>query len=211
MINSRTLVIALATLVATASQAAVLWSQPWNPNQKWASFPSAVESCAVPNILGAIAMDDFRLANGGIVNRVAWWGVPLVTAQLAGGRKYYIAFYENTPGMCKPNAQPVFRACVTPQFVTAGIDCQGKVVYRFEAALGAPFNAVPNRHYWIQISEDDSTSATKKVIDWQWSGYRPINLCPSQSVRKMGALTKRFLNVDPCDGQKDDLAFQLIN
>lgn len=211
MNNSRTLLVAFATLAASASQAAILWSQPWSPNQKWASFPSAVESCAVPNILRAIAMDDFCLPNGGQVKAVRWWGVPLVAAQLAGGRRYYLAIYENIPGKCAPKPAPIFRDCLTPQWVTAGVDCQNKVVYRFEAALAAPFNALPNREYWIQISEDDSTSATKNVVDWQWSGYRPINLCPSQSVRKMGALTKRFLNVDPCDKQRDDLAFELIN
>lgn len=211
MNNSRTLFLALATLVASASQAAILWSQPWNPAQKWSSFPSTVQSCQVPNILGAIAMDDFNLPNGGVIKGIRWWGVPLVAAQLSSGRKYYVAIYENMPGTCKPMPQPVFRDCIVPQWVTAGVDCKGKVVYRFEAGLNAAFAAIPNRHYWLQISEDDSTSATKNVIDWQWSGYRPIKLCPSQSIRKMGALTKRFLNIDPCDQQRDDLAFELLN
>jgi hypothetical protein len=157
--------------------------------------------------MNRIAYDDFQLSNTTTFHtRLTWWGVLNTTAQING--KYYVAIYKNNPLACRPNlSAKVYQAILNPEEVFAGLDCQGKNVYRMFAPLPSPFVAIGGQRYWLEIAEIDSLSARIGIEDFRWSGRRPILLCPAVQLTAAGVWVSPLK--DPCDQIPDDLSFVL--
>ena len=194
------IVITLAVIggAVTASQAAFL--QPYKAPV--GSFVSVVKSCAQPKPAPLAAADDFRFLDNFTVNHFRWWGTVSSSQQLF--RIYYIAIYKDAG--CKPG-QRVYQACLMPVQVTfQAKDCQGRNVYNFLGATGAPL-PIPPGHYWFRVAESDDVSVRPGKVDFQWSGTRPVRGCTAGQHNLTTWLSPLL---DPCDHQQDDLAFCVL-
>ncbi len=198
---------------AWAQSASTYWSFKWLQRYTWplASHESRVVSCEVPRPMDRVAMDDWVCTRTGPIVRVGWWGVLLTSAQYSKQWRYYIAIYRNVPGTCKPEQQPIYRACVRPDVLryTGRWDCKLQRVFYFSARLPTPFRQEVNEHYWIQISESDQESARPQVEDFRWSAHRALKLCPATQFTATGNYIQPLL--DACDDKEDDLAFVLYS
>lgn len=197
-------------------------NQPWFPypfpQGRWAAHESRVFSCEDPRPLNKIALDDWVCTRTGPIIRVDWWGtMPREFATAQAQRPFYVAIYPDN-GNCQPVLQePLYKRCVRVDvFKFAGVDCQNRPVFYFSAALppmpgsNQPFIQQQGRRYWLQISEADRESVRPNVEDFRWSGHRSIKGCPAlqASIGSQGGITFNLLH-DPCDEQRDDLAFRL--
>ncbi len=190
----------LTAFVSGAASGQCIVNQPWDLTH--ASHTSIVRTCGLPTPAPLVAADDFKCRAGGTLTHVRWWGTLALTAQV--GRPYYIAIRRDN-GNCQPS-DVLWSACVTPQAVSVGADCQGRRVFRFTAAV-PPFAVVAGQKYWIQISEIDDRSARPGVEDFRWSGRQPLRLCPAAQINGAGGILQPL--IDPCDGAPDDLSFVL--
>lgn len=207
-LKSLTLTIAL-TATAAGAYSQVFYAQPYTVPQ--ASFESRVQNCGSPFPVNRVAMDDFVIPAGAqfVLNRIYWWGTLSSAAQAQ--RPYLVALYRDNN--CLPwlnfgmaTAGAFYLACVVPDQVgAAGVDCQGKTVYRFSAPV-PPVVLGGGLHAWIQISEVDSLSIRPGKVDFKWSGRRPIQFCPARRWILPATLGKLK---DPCDLMFDDLSFAL--
>ncbi len=192
--------VSLAACMSGAAMAQCAFNQPWDGIR--ASHASIVRSCGVPTPAPLVAADDFQCRAGGVLTQVRWWGTLATTAQV--GRPYYIAIRRDN-GNCQP-AGVLWQACVVPQAVSAGVDCQGRRVFRFTAAVPA-FAVAAGQKYWLQISEADDRSARPGVEDFRWSGRRPVRFCPAAQINAAGGIIQPL--PDACDGARNDLSFLL--
>lgn len=185
MTTSRILIAILGAATPALAQ-----SQPWAaPN---GSVNSTVSSCAAPTPLVAASLDDFQFAENRNISWIRWWGN--VSANAQRNKHYYIAIWSNStlagtcPMPCNPSV--VLQSwCVTAGTALAGMDCNGRNVYRFSAALAPAFAASAGTKYWLQICEEDADSVQLGVTDFRWSGYRPTRLCPAQQISAGGVRT----------------------
>lgn len=209
-INLKTLTISIAlTAMAAGAYSQIFYSQPYTLPQ--ASFESRVQNCGSPFPINMVTMDDFVIPVGAqfTLNRIYWWGTLSNAAQAQ--RPFLVALYRNNNclpwlNFGIPTAGAFYVACVVPDQVGfAGVDCQGKNVYRFSAPV-PPVVLGGGMHAWIQISEVDSYSIRPGKIDFKWSGRRPVQLCPARKWKAPATLGKLK---DPCDLQFDDLSFML--
>lgn len=194
-------------LTSAVVNAGICYSQPWTP--KLASFISRVNTCDVAMPFPVIALDDFYCYTDENITRVRWWGTgSALYAENPGAFGFYIAIYDSEG--CMPAAK-VYEACVPVKMCKkVGTDCTGKPVYRFGAALpGAGFKPVPGKFYFLQISEIDANSPNQGVVDFAWSGHRPLKHCPALQILASGLKIQPL--IDPCDQMPDDLAFQLLS
>jgi hypothetical protein len=182
-------------------------NQPWTAPR--GAHESRVISCTspLPPAGGSVAMDDWICPASGAITRVQWWGIVSSTAQLT--RHYYVAVWNNNAATCRPN-NVIYQACVTPTAIPVGTDCRQRTVYRFSAALPAPyFTQTAGTHYWLQISEDDAGSVRVGLEDFRWSSHLPINLCPAVQRSAAGVFTQP--TPDDCPVPVGtDLAFRLF-
>jgi len=180
------------------------FSQPWTPPRP--PYQSRVVGCSQPTAEPKIALDDFICHQSARLVRVTWWG--WLSARAQGSRNFYIAIYNNLN--CTPTAR-VYWACVRPDFVVhVGADCQPArlSIYRMTAALPGGFLAAAETRYWLQISEDDSDSLTANEDDFKWAAHRPEEgVIPACWAKQAPPLAD--LPLDPCDAQKNELAFYL--
>lgn len=170
-------------------------------NQPLAAHTSVVQSCANPIPAPLAAADDFVLKDNFTVNHFRWWGTVTGQAQLM--RPYYIALYKD--GGCKPG-QKVYEACVIPQVQFVGIDCQGEKVFTFLATLAQPL-PMPAGHFWFRVAESDADSIRQGLVDFKWSGNRPVRNCQA-GQHSVAGWTNPLL--DPCDSLPVDLAFCVL-
>ncbi len=209
-------VFAAGAAVVICSLASSAFARPWKFVQPWTmpreSHQSRVLDCTsfapVPGT--QVALDDWQCGASGPIVAVRWWGAVLNPQQLVqpatGGRRYQVRIWNHDPAMCRPGTVVLYTACVKPSFALEGTDCEGNPVYRFRAALPAPyFNQVVGNRYWLQISEIDNTSAIIGADDWRWSAHRPNDLCYAVQRNAGFGVTQPLL--DACDGQFNDLAF----
>lgn len=185
---------------ASAALGQCIFNQPWDGVR--AAHTSIVRSCGLPAPAPLVAADDFQCRGGGTLTHVRWWGTLATGAQI--GKPYYLAIRRDN-GNCQP-AGVLWQACVVPQAVSVGVDCQGRRVFRFTAAVPA-FAVVPGQKYWLQISEADDVSARPGIEDFRWSGRRPLRFCPAGQINAAGGILQPL--PDPCDGAPDDLSFVL--
>ncbi|MFM9959425.1 MAG: hypothetical protein ACKVZJ_15315 [Phycisphaerales bacterium] len=191
------------------------WDQRYTPPR--AVFPSRVATCG-PIPSPVVAMDDWQCTKPGPILRVDWWGWLRTPAQAQ--RPFYIAVYrENPNNTCQPGAQPIYQACVVPDQVRrVAKNCQtiagtagGLPIYYLSAKLPNPFfqDGTPTapQHFFLQISEIDSSSVQVGVDDFCWAGRRPIQVCPALQRFAGGGIVQPLL--DACDQQPDDLSFRL--
>ncbi|MDW8320080.1 MAG: hypothetical protein RMM08_01840 [Armatimonadota bacterium] len=153
-------------------------------------------------------MDDWICTRTGPIVRISWWGVLLNREQFSKQWRYYIAIYRNIPGTCRPEQEPIYRACVRPDVIryTGRWDCRQQRVFYFSAPLPVPFRQEREQHYWLQISEADKESARPGAEDFRWSAHRDIKRCPAA---QFPPFTQPIL--DLCDEKPDDLAFCLYS
>lgn len=213
-------VLRLAAFVAVAATVSSALAQKtiqrWTPPR--GAHQSVVVSCANPVPLtgaagGRVAMDDWICPKSGPLVRVRWSGVVLVPNQLpvAGvARRYYVAIWNNLAAACLPG-QKLYQACVTPSVKPIGTDCRNRTVYEFTAALPQPyFVQTQGQHYWLQVSEEDASSARVGQEDFRWSGHLEIVNCPAAQQLASGAFLQPI--VDDCNPPvADDLAFALYS
>ncbi|HKQ48223.1 MAG TPA: hypothetical protein VJZ71_09160 [Phycisphaerae bacterium] len=172
-------------------------NQPWRaPN---GALSSTVITCTSPQPLQRIAMDDFQFSATTVIKKIRWWGVVLDPNQNQLTRTFYIAIWGNNtagpcPAGCNPSTVQAFW-CLKPSYAYAGLDCQGRKVYRFTVCLpGGGFAALTAFKYWLQISEIDTDSPRSGVEDFRWSGYRDpqeadhTRLCDAQQRDAGGAI-----------------------
>ncbi|MBX3119496.1 MAG: hypothetical protein KF784_10545 [Fimbriimonadaceae bacterium] len=195
----------LGIAVVASSAMSQVWSQPWTrPLPAWTSV---VRSCTNPKPYRLMALDDFMVNHHYVtLNTIVYWGTVTNFAQL--GRPMFYAIYKDN-GNCQPDLNSmVWRDCLRPDWEFVDGDCQNMRVFRFKQALtvgNLPFLTFGK--YWLQISEDDSQSANPNVPEFAWSSHQPVNLCPAVQFDSTGAIIQPL--IDPCNGQKDDLAFEL--
>ncbi|MBX3119495.1 MAG: hypothetical protein KF784_10540 [Fimbriimonadaceae bacterium] len=197
-------IIALLGIAMAASTAmSQVWSQPWTrPLPAWMSV---VRSCDNPKPFKLAAFDDFRTDDVRI-STIVYWGTVRDLAQL--GRPMYYAVYKDN-GNCQPAIDSlVWKDCLKPDWEFVDCDCQGQLVFRFKQAL-SPLNILrlSSGHYWIEIAEDDSNSANPGAPEFAWSSHQSVNLCPALQWDWNGNFIQPLQ--DPCNGAKDDLAFEL--
>lgn len=214
--------IQISVAMAAGLWAATAWanSQPWRaPN---GAVESRIQGCTFnPPPLNRIAMDDFQYSSTTIIKRIRWWGVVLDPNQQQLTKRFYIAIWGNTTaaGPCAAGCNPTQVLnfwCLQPSYVYAGLDCQGRKVYRFSVCLPAPgFTAIGGNKYWLQVSEIDSESARTGVEDFRWSGYRwdpPVDntrLCDAQQ-RTAAGVTLCTISDDCAPAVVTDLSYQLL-
>ena len=175
--------------------------QPWDG---WAdSHQSRVRNCDDPTPKDLIAMDDFSMEGNGTIDGIRWWGEILDRAQVQQPRQYYIAIYSDLN--CSPG-DLLFKECVTPQVEFDDRDCQEDPVAMFTSALSG-FGIVGGQRYWLQISEDDDSSANPDVDDFRWAGRRPVQNCFALQQDSAGNITQPIF--DPCWQADVDLSFLL--
>ncbi|MFG0330393.1 MAG: hypothetical protein ACF8PN_10900 [Phycisphaerales bacterium] len=206
MLRVQTTLITLLTLMILAQDATAQcrYFQPWA--QRRASHTSIVRSCDIPEPMDLAALDDFICDNNGTLAGVRWWGVVLNQEQLREGRRYYLAIFEDN-GNCEPDAEPIYKACLNPSIQRSGVDCSRRRVYQFTSQV-PPFPIEGGTRYWIQISEDDSTSARSGVEDFRWSGRLEQRGCPAVQAVVGGGIISPLL--DPCAQVPVDLSFALV-
>jgi hypothetical protein len=179
--------------------------QPWTYNRP--PYQSRVVSCDNPMPEPKIALDDFVCEEGATLVRLRWWGWLSNVAQ--GQRDFYIAIYLDN-GNCQPQFPAIAEWCIAPENppVFVGNDCQAvpRPVYRMTVGLPGGFVANAGQRYWLQISEDDSTSLTPNQDDFRWSAHRPENV-PTCWALEYPPLA--LLPLDVCDNQRNELAFGL--
>lgn len=199
-------IIALLSIVLAASSAmSQIWTQPWTaPLPSWLSV---VRSCDSPKPLRLIALDDFMIeSHYATIQTIVYWGTVRDYNQL--GRPMYYAIYKDN-GNCQPAMDSlIWKDCLKPEFEFVDGDCLNQRVWRFKQALN-PLNLpfLFYGKYWLQISEDDSNSANVGRPEFAWSSHQDYLLCPAVQVDSTGAIYQPL--VDPCNGGKDDLAFEL--
>ncbi len=198
--------LALLCLVSAAcGSMAQVWSQPWTFNLP--SWQSVVRSCDVPKPMRMIALDDFEVTTHYVtLNTIVYWGTVRTGQQL--GRPMYYAIYKDN-GNCQPALSSlVWKDCLRPTYEFVDGDCLNQRVWRFKQALNSlNLPTLTYGHYWLQISEDDSNSATPGVPEFSWSSHQRFNLCPAVQVDSNGVMYQPL--IDPCNGDIDDLAFEL--
>ncbi|MBX3119494.1 MAG: hypothetical protein KF784_10535 [Fimbriimonadaceae bacterium] len=195
------LMIAVMTASGALSQ---VWSQPWT--RPLASWESVVRSCDNPKPYKLVALDDFYIINDVLVSTIVYWGTVSSDAQL--GRPMYYAVYKDN-GNCQPDMNAlVWSDCLKPYWEFVDGDCTGQKVFRFKQPLN-PWNYLypGGAKLWLQISEDDAESAHPDRPDFAWSAHQRVNLCPAVQVDYNGMIYQPL--IDPCNGRKDDLAFEL--
>lgn len=185
-----------ASLTPQAEAQAGFWNQPWNPATKRAAYPSTVTApggLAMPTV----CRDDMNMEAGTSVKALDWWGTEDGTVS-----RFVIASFCNKN--CNVKGK-ITQETLTPTKVFAGIDCQGKTVWKYSVTLTVPIPYVAgfNGRTWVSIAEDDSTSSMVGVSQFSWSGYRPVRFCPAQAWNN----TFNVGIVDACDGKANDLAF----
>lgn len=194
----------LGVLMAACGAMSQQWTQPWTaPLPAWLSV---VKACDSPTPYKLIALDDFQIPNDTFVSTIVYWGTVTNYEQL--GRPMYYAVYKDN-GHCQPDMNAlVWRDCLKPDWEPYGVDCLGFRVFRFKQALN-PFNLLfhNGEKLWLQISEDDVESYKVGSPEFSWSSHQKVNLCPAVQVDYNGVIYQPL--IDPCNGRKDDLAFEL--
>jgi hypothetical protein len=184
-------------LIATTTQAQ--FRQPYN--QPLGSFASVVQNCANPKPFPVAAADDFKFADNFLINHFRWWGTVSDPAQL--NRLYYLAIYKD--GGCRPG-QRIYQTCAFAQTQFVGVDCQGNNVYTFLVTLPNPL-PIASGHFWFRVAESDADSIRPGLVDFKWSGRRPVRLCDAGQQTLAGWFAPLL---DPCDNLPDDLAFCVL-
>lgn len=198
------LIVTLSLAIASSFALCQQWSQPWTYNLP--SWLSVVRSCDNPKPFKLIALDDFQIPNDTVVTTIVYWGTVTDFAQL--GRPMYYAVYKDN-GACQPDMNAlVWRDCLKPDWEYVAPDCMGRRVFRFKQGLNI-FNLLYHggEKLWLQISEDDEESSRPGAPQFGWSSHQKVNLCPAVQVDYNSVIYQPL--IDPCNGAKDDLAFEL--
>lgn len=194
------------------------WDQRYTPPR--ATFTSRVITCTAPQPSPAVAIDDWLCTKTGPILRVGWWGWLSTPAQAQ--RPFYIAIYrENPNNTCQPLPQPIYQVCVVPdQVKLVSQNCEpnatgtvGLPIYYLSAKLPGftqDGTATSPQHYFLQISEIDSSSVNpNNVEDFRWAGRRPLQVCPAMQRGAGGGILQPLR--DACDQKEDDLSFRLFS
>lgn len=204
-------ILGLAFAAITASSFAQLtafWAQPWNPATGLPAWQSVIASCPNPVPARRMCFDDFKITQPTSVKSISYWGWVSNAAQL--GRTFRIAIHTDNPAACRPTTTVVWQYCgVIPQRAAIGPDCTGKMVWRFNLPVPTanPLNLPPGK-YWITVAEDDMLSIRPGAVpDFFWSSFQPTRLCPAIAYNWNNTVNQPL--IDPCNGQRDDLAFNL--
>ncbi len=158
-----------------------------------------------------VAGDDWICTRSGPIRRISWCGVVLDPAQLQGFRRYKVSFFLDTPGACRPQ-QPICSVCVQPNVRRISTDCQNRPVWEFTAQLPtACFSQTAGTHYWVEIAEEDETSARFGVPDFLWSSHVNIKNCPAyqRGTNAAGGTVFTQPIFEDCFQQPTDLSFSL--
>ena len=119
--------------------------------------------------LGRLAYPMLRERGKKGFRRISWDGVVLDPNQLATSRRYKITFYRGVVGGCQP-VEPICSVCVNPTWKQISTDCHQRRVYEWTAQLPTTcFSQTSGQHYWVEIAEEDETSARFGVPDFLWS------------------------------------------
>ncbi len=198
----------VSILVAFSSLAALSqaqFTQPWTPNAK--GFTSRIPNCSSPFGPPGFAADDFVSASTSNLTILVYWCNVSSPAQL--NKPVSVTVYPNTPGACFPDfTVTVYSACVVPSIRTnVGTDCLGRKVWRCISFLpSGGMTVVPGQSYWLQLSEDDSSSINPGVDDWKWCGHFGNVNCPAFQLAPSGIMNSPLLGC----GAVNDLAFALF-
>lgn len=158
-----------------------------------------------------VAGDDWICTRTGPIRRISWCGVVLDPGQLQGFRRYKVSFYRDTPGACRPESL-ICSVCVQPRVRRISTDCQNRPVWEFTAPLPAGcFNQTAGQHYWVEIAEEDETSARFGVPDFLWSSHVDIKNCPAYQRGTTAAGGPFFVQpiFEDCFQQPTDLSFSV--
>lgn len=190
------------------------WEQPWA--KPLSAHTSIVQDCnGFPSEVGPIAGDDFICEEDAIIHHLTWWGVNPTTPDRPQ-RNFYIRFALDL-GACLPE-EPLLQACIRPKVSRAGVDCEGRPVYYYEAALraGEGISVLAGQRYWIQIAEVDAdmdpldpngiSSPNPGEVDFAWSSAKLCDTCPAAQISPAG-INQPLL--DRCRDIDVDLAFTL--
>lgn len=184
----------------------VKWDQPWTPPR--GSVESRVQTCEEGmNKQTRVRADDFQAVRTSRIVAVDWYGT--LSSFNQAFRRYLITIWEDN-GNCQPQCKTVCRVCVVPQqVVPVGVDCNGATVYRFFAFLPttAECRQIQGRRYWFSVAEEDASSIRPGLVDFRWSGRRPVQLCKARTLldNRIGAVN------DPCDNIRMDLSFSIYD
>ena len=196
---------AIVGLASVCLMAQAQFSQPWTPNAK--GFTSRIPNCSTPFGAPGMAVDDFVSASTTNLTVLVYWCNVSTPAQL--NKPVHIAVYPNTPGACFPDLTvTVYSACVVPAITQlAGTDCLGRKVWRCGVLLpSGGVTVVPGTQYWLQISEDDSSSMNVGVDDFKWCGHFGNVNCPAMQISSIGTINSPLLGC----GAVNDLAFRIF-
>jgi hypothetical protein len=185
----------------------VKWDQPWTPPR--GSVESRVQNCQEGILKGTrVRADDFRAVRSSRIIAVDWYGT--LSSPNQAFRRYLITIWEDN-GNCQPQCKILCQVCVTPQQVQpVGTDCNGATVYRFFAFLSTAGTTCQQREgarYWFSVAEIDQESIRLGLVDFRWSGRRPVQLCKARTLlnNTIGAVN------DPCDNLRMDLSFSIYD
>lgn len=198
-------IFALLFLTSVGISAQAQFSQPWTGNMK--GFTTRIPNCSTPFGSPGMAVDDFISASTSNLTVLVYWCNVSTPAQL--NKPVHVAVYRDQPGICFPDfTANVYSACVVPALTQlAGTDCLGRKVWRCVALLpSGGMTVAPGAQYWLQISEDDSSSLNVGVDDFKWCGHVGNVLCNAFQIAPSG------VTVNPLTGcgAVCDLAFRLF-
>jgi hypothetical protein len=196
-------ILALLSLATVSLVANAQFSQPWTPNAK--GFTTRIPNCSTPYGLPGMAVDDFVCPSTITLTKLVYWGNVSGAGQLT--KPVYVSIYPNTAGACFPDlSTPLYTACLTPSNVAwVGTDCLGRRVFRFKTLLTGGFTATGSTQYWLQISENDSTSLTPNADDFKWCGHFGIVGCPAAQISPTGVTVQPLIGCS----LNCDLAFRI--
>ena len=123
------------------SEAGTLFEQLPGPNTSGQLISSTLNNLG--GTPGLRVADSFRLAGGGTVNVVEWWGT-----LRSGGTNFQITFYPDAGG--NPGS-PLSTIAVTPSASSATTGSPFDPVTFYSATLSTPFIAASGTIYWVSV------------------------------------------------------------